>query len=75
MSIGIKIPFFRVSVTIELGCFLLTVLYHELFDWRFIQWVKADLFKMEVDDTITFAVIQNTMCFMLCNTKIHAPPI
>jgi hypothetical protein len=31
-SIGIKIPFFRVSVTIEPGRSLLTVRYHELFD-------------------------------------------
>jgi hypothetical protein len=32
VSIGIKIPFFRVSVTIELGRSLLTVRYRELFD-------------------------------------------
>jgi hypothetical protein len=32
LSIGIKIPFFRVSVTIELGPSLLTVRYPELFD-------------------------------------------
>jgi hypothetical protein len=32
VSIGIKIPFFRVSVTVEPGCSLLTVRYHELFD-------------------------------------------
>ena len=32
VSIGIKIPFFRVSVTIEPGRSLLTVRYHELFD-------------------------------------------
>jgi hypothetical protein len=32
VSIGIKILFFRVSVTIELGSFLLTVCYHKLFD-------------------------------------------
>ena len=32
LSVGIKIPFFRVSVTIELGRSLLTVRYHELFD-------------------------------------------
>ena len=31
-SIGIKIPFFTVSVTIELGHSLLTVRYHELFE-------------------------------------------
>jgi len=34
VSIGIKIPFFRVSVTIEPGRSLLTVRYHELFDRR-----------------------------------------
>jgi hypothetical protein len=32
VSIAIKIPFFRVSVTIEPGRSLLTVRYHELFD-------------------------------------------
>ena len=32
MSIGIKNPFFKVSVTIELGHSLLSVSYHELFD-------------------------------------------
>jgi hypothetical protein len=32
VSIGIKIPFFRVSVTIEPGRSLLTVRYHELFE-------------------------------------------
>jgi hypothetical protein len=32
VSIGIKIPFFRVSVTIKPGRSLLTVRYHELFD-------------------------------------------
>jgi hypothetical protein len=32
VSIGIKIPFLRVSVTIEPGRSLLTVRYHELFD-------------------------------------------
>ena len=32
VSIGIKTPFFRVSVTIEPGRPLLTVRYHELFD-------------------------------------------
>jgi hypothetical protein len=32
--IGIKIPFFRVSVTIEPGRSLLTVRYHGLFDSR-----------------------------------------
>ena len=32
VSIGIKIPFFRVSVTIEPGRSLLTVNYQELFD-------------------------------------------
>jgi hypothetical protein len=32
VSIGIKIPFSRVSVTIEPGRSLLTVRYHELFD-------------------------------------------
>jgi hypothetical protein len=32
VSIGIKIPFFRVSVTIELGRSILTVRYYELFD-------------------------------------------
>ena len=31
-SIGTKIPFFRVSVTIEPGRSLLTVRYHELFE-------------------------------------------
>ena len=33
VPIGIKIPFFRVSVTIGPGRFLLTVRYHELFDY------------------------------------------
>jgi hypothetical protein len=32
VSTGIKIPFFRVSVTIEPGRSLLTVRYHELFE-------------------------------------------
>jgi hypothetical protein len=32
VSIGIKLPFSRVSVTIEPGRSLLTVRYHELFD-------------------------------------------
>ena len=32
VSIGIKIPFFRVSVTIEPDRSLLTIRYHELFD-------------------------------------------
>ena len=32
VSIGIKIPLFRVSVTIEPGRSLLTVRYHELFE-------------------------------------------
>ena len=32
VSIGFKIPFFRVSVTIEPGRSLLTVRYHELFE-------------------------------------------
>ena len=32
-SVGIKIPFFTVLVTIEPGRSLLTVRYHELFDW------------------------------------------
>ena len=32
VSIGIKIPFLRVSVTIEPGSSLLKVRYHELFD-------------------------------------------
>ena len=32
ISIGIKIPFFRASVTIEPDRSLLTVRYHELFD-------------------------------------------
>ena len=32
VSIGIEIPFFRVSVTFEPGSSLLTVRYHELFD-------------------------------------------
>jgi hypothetical protein len=32
VSIGIKILFFRISVTIEPGRSLLTVRYHELFD-------------------------------------------
>jgi hypothetical protein len=32
LSIGTKIPFFRVSVTIEPGRSLLTVRYHELLD-------------------------------------------
>ena len=32
VSIGTKIPFFRVSVTIEPGRSLITVRYHELFD-------------------------------------------
>jgi hypothetical protein len=32
VSIGIKIPFFRVSVTVEPGRSLLTVRYHELFE-------------------------------------------
>jgi hypothetical protein len=36
VSIGIKIPFFRVSVTIEPGCSLLTVRYHELFDYSLV---------------------------------------
>jgi hypothetical protein len=34
VSVGIKIPFSRVSVTIEPGRSLLTVRYHELFDYR-----------------------------------------
>jgi hypothetical protein len=34
VSIGIKIPFSRDSVTIEPGRSLLTVRYHELFDHR-----------------------------------------
>ena len=34
VSIGIKIPFFRISVTIEPGHFLYIVRYHELFDWN-----------------------------------------
>ena len=34
VSIGIKIPFFRVSVTIEPGRSLLTVRCHELFENR-----------------------------------------
>ena len=38
VSIGIKISFFRVSVTVEPGHSLLTVRYHELLDskktWR-----------------------------------------
>jgi hypothetical protein len=34
ISIGIKNPFSRVSVTIEPGRSLLTVRYHELFDWH-----------------------------------------
>jgi len=33
-SIGIKIPFFTVSVTIEPGCLLLTVRYQKLFDFQ-----------------------------------------
>jgi hypothetical protein len=32
VSIGDKIPFFEVSITIGPGCSLLTVRYHELFD-------------------------------------------
>ena len=32
VNIGVKIPFFRVSVTIERGHSLLTVGYHELFN-------------------------------------------
>ena len=32
VAIGIKIPFFRVSVTIEPGLSFTTVRYHELFD-------------------------------------------
>ena len=32
ISIGIKVPYFRISVTIERGRSLLTVRYHELFD-------------------------------------------
>ena len=35
VSIGIKIPFFRVSVTIKPSRSLLTVRYHELFDFNF----------------------------------------
>ena len=37
ISIGIKNPFSRVSVTIEPGRSLLTVRYHELFDTDFFR--------------------------------------
>ena len=32
-SIDIKLPFFRVSITIETSCSYYTVRYHELFDY------------------------------------------
>ena len=35
MITGTKIPFSRVLVTIEPGCSLLTVPYHELFDIKY----------------------------------------
>ena len=39
VTIGIEIPFLRVSVTIEPGRSLLTVRYHELFDCAVLTWV------------------------------------
>ena len=42
ISIGIKNPFSRVSVTIEPGRSLLTVCYHELFDRFFVFFNYAE---------------------------------
>ena len=36
ISIGIEIPLFRVSLTIEPGRSLITIRYHELFDFFFL---------------------------------------
>jgi hypothetical protein len=45
ISISIKIPFSRVSVTIESGRSLLTVRYHDLFDLVWDQEGNLDLFR------------------------------
>ena len=43
VAIGIKIPFFRVLVTIEPGRSLLLVRYHELFDHELLSFFILNL--------------------------------
>ena len=47
VAIDIKIQFFRVLVTIELGSLLTTVCYHELFDWKL--FMNADSYESKHD--------------------------
>jgi hypothetical protein len=54
VSIGTKIPIFRVSVTIEPGRSLLTVRYHELFDWIFSLVKKYPMLKSKGFDKNIF---------------------